>query len=313
MSRTGVSILRLTALALAVGFTATRIGVVLHELLGHGAAAVGVGGEVTAVRLFWFAGGWVSYREVPADDGLIVTLAGIAVELVLGLGLWIGLRNRASLASGIVRTMGAGLILHGCWYLATGTWHGYGDGWMVHRELADQRWMVAIPAGVTCCWFAFAGAQRMFGPLAATVSGSRRVRVAGTLAAVVMGGAVHVAAAHTEMIVRSDAVYARVGRSEQERAVDRELAQWLADQRQRGMEPSASVRAETEAAIERRHRPFPFARLLLLASVLAAVVGVIRSPVLPAEREVSGRLLRVASTCAVVSLGMVIALDAVLS
>ncbi|MGE0870512.1 MAG: hypothetical protein AB7P03_18250 [Kofleriaceae bacterium] len=313
VSRTGIAVLRLTVLTLAAGLATTRVGLVLHELLGHGGAAVAVGGELTDVRLFWFAGGWVRYRDVMPADSLIVSLGGIAVELVLGLVLWLAIRGRG-VGARIVRTVGAALVVHGCAYLAAGTWHGYGDGWMVHRELGDQRWMIAIPAGAVCGGFAFLGARWVFGSLSATVPGTRRVSIAAALGALAIAGAIQVAAAATEvLVVRRDAVYAGITRTERERAIDRELARWLAEQRRRGIDPSEAARAQTETELERRHQTFPFAWLLAMTTSLAAVMGAIRSPVPASPGEVSARSLRVAVAVAAGSLGLVIALGAALN
>ncbi|MCW5809019.1 MAG: hypothetical protein KIT31_42090, partial [Deltaproteobacteria bacterium] len=147
---------RLTGLLLTVGVATSRAGLLVHELLGHGAVALALGGSITNVKLFWFAGGWVRTSVEPAPFAQHATLlGGIAVELVVGIALWIALARRTSLAARIARALGATLAAHGFFYLAAGTFHGFGDGALLHRELGDARTPVALAAGALSCAAAF--------------------------------------------------------------------------------------------------------------------------------------------------------------
>src|SRR5688572_21433628 len=69
----GVAVARLACILAGVGLATTRIGLVLHELLGHGAVAMACGGTVLDVRLFWFAGGWIRY-DLPEPRSLTTML-----------------------------------------------------------------------------------------------------------------------------------------------------------------------------------------------------------------------------------------------
>src|SRR5689334_11036212 len=90
---------RLACVLAGVGLVTTRLGLIAHELVGHGAAALAVGGTVEKVRLFWFAGGWIDYdlpRPAPLASRVFVSLGGIALELVVGLALWFVFAKRVS-------------------------------------------------------------------------------------------------------------------------------------------------------------------------------------------------------------------------
>jgi hypothetical protein len=47
------AVLRLIALLTFAGLATSRIGLIVHELVGHGAATLAVGGTVTDVQLFY--------------------------------------------------------------------------------------------------------------------------------------------------------------------------------------------------------------------------------------------------------------------
>src|SRR5262245_12121788 len=114
-----VAVAKLTALLACVSLATSRIGLVVHELVGHGGAAILCGGQVTDVTLFWFAGGWVQ-SSYPATHAtvVIVMLGGIAIELVAGAALWLALarRSRASFGALCVRAVGATLVVHALCY-----------------------------------------------------------------------------------------------------------------------------------------------------------------------------------------------------
>jgi len=299
-----IAVARLAVLITCIGLATSRLGLVAHELVGHGGATLAVGGAVTDVQLFWFAGGWIRFEATQGD--LMIALGGIVVESMVGIALWVALARRATLGAKIVRAVGAALVLHATWYLATGTWHGYGDGVALHRELGDAKWLVAIPAALVTLAAAYAGARGVLGALAATVPGTRGARIAGTAIALVVAGGIQLGAALGEVQLRRDAAYASVMRPERERVVARELAQWAAQQPQT---PTDEARAAMQRDLARRHPTFPFAILLAVLTVLAVGAGAIRArtgEVAPVSAGLLGR-------CAVIaggSIALVIALDA---
>src|SRR6185312_6887821 len=103
-------VLRLGALLACVALATTRLGLLAHELVGHGGTAMAVGGKVTEVRLFWFAGGWIRYAGIPGvAASLAVAMGGIAVETVCGTALWFAVRGDAQRANSLGRR-----IVRGC-------------------------------------------------------------------------------------------------------------------------------------------------------------------------------------------------------
>ncbi|CAN5845225.1 hypothetical protein BH11MYX3_BH11MYX3_13940 [soil metagenome] len=301
------AVVRLAALVTCVGLATSRLGLVVHELVGHGGATLAVGGSVTQVQLFWFAGGWIRFEATGGE--LVIALGGIVIESMIGLALWIVLARRTSLGGRIARAIGAVLVLHATWYLATGTWHGFGDGVQLHRELGDARWLVAIPAAAVTLGAAFLGARSVLGALAATVPGGTRARIGGTAIALVIAGGFQLGAALGEVELRRDATYTATMRPERERVVARELAQWTQQQAREGQRPSEEARARMQRELADRHATFPFAIVLAVLTVLAAGLGAWRARG-ATEGPIAGDLLARCAAFAVGSIALVIAIDA---
>src|SRR5205823_5282472 len=202
-----------------VALATSRFGLVAHELVGHGGAAWALGGDVIGVKLFWFAGGWIRYRGITElAPALAIAMAGIAVELASGIALWCLLRGD-TLGRRVLRGIAAALVVHATWYLATGAWHGYGDGVLLYRVLGAARAPVAISAGAVTCAAAFAGAREVFGALVHAAGGVR-----GVIVAAVLAGGVNAALAAGELHARRDATYSETMTPERERAIAEELA-----------------------------------------------------------------------------------------
>lgn len=316
------AVLRLTALLVCVGLATSRIGLVVHELIGHGGATLAVGGTVTNVWLFTFAGGWIRFRATGGH--LVIAMGGIAVEAVIGALLVLVFARREQLAGRIVRAIGCALIIHASWYLATGTWHGYGDGVQLHRLLGDSRWIVAVPAALVACAAGYAGAKIVLGSLAATVPGSRRARFAGTVVAIVLAGGIQLGAALGEVALRRDPTYATAMRPERERVISREMGQWIEAQHREGQAPSDADRARMRREVADRHATFPFAYVLGGLLLVSIGLGAACSPAPPgpdgrapdllrrAGPTLSGRVIAIAAAAAGGSVALVIALDALL-
>jgi hypothetical protein len=288
-------LVRLAGFLTCVALATSRIGLVAHELIGHGGTALAVGGRVDEVRLFWFAGGWIHYQLEAASVArlLAIAMGGIAVELVAGAAIIALARGR------IVRAIGAALALHASWYLATGAWSGFGDGQLLYRVLGDWRYPVAIAAGAITCAAAYFAAKQAFGALAGSLSSNR---IAWTLVAMAIAAALNVALAAGEIRVRRDCAYAQVMAPERERIVARELDAWQAAQGSAISEPAI---ADQRAKLEAEHETFPFAWLLGLCAAIAAIVGARRSPV----SEIYVLAMRRAAIAAAISIGGVIALS----
>ena len=298
--------------ATLVALATTRVGLVVHELGGHGGAATALGAEVDDVRLFWFAGGWIHYGRGTAwtlPASVTVQLAGIAIQLVLGTILVaVGSRRDGWLRIALIGA-GAGWLVHGAAYLAIGSWHGYGDGLLVHRALGDAKAAVAIPAGALAVAVAFLAARALAGPLAASVPARRRAhRLAAVAIAVATAGGIHAGLARAELAIRADPTYGAIMRHERDRAIDRELAAWLAAQRAHGPVDPQALAAERDA-LERAHRTFPFGPILIVAIAAAGVAGaVVRRAAAPRPvRALTVRTLSVAAIAAALALALVVA------
>jgi hypothetical protein len=306
-----LAVLRLTGLLVALGLATSRLGLIAHELVGHGGFAVASGGEVTEVRLFWFAGGWIRYdlHDPTAAALLAISLGGIVVETVIGTGLWVVLARRDSLAARLARAIGAALVIHAGWYFATGSWHGYGDGVLVHRLLGDWRYPVAIAVGLGACGVANVAARLVLGALAATVPGGRGARVAGLAIAMAIAAVLQIGLALGEVRVRGDSTYGAIMKPERERVIARELLEWQREQARLGAQLTEADREARARELAGRHRELPFAPVLAVLLVAAVVLGA-RRPRGPASGTLTRRFVWVVGALAVGSITAVIALDA---
>jgi hypothetical protein len=286
---------RLAALLACVALATSRFGLLAHELVGHGGTALAVGAHVVQVRLFWFAGGWIRYVGAPSPAAaLAIAMGGIAVELAAGTALALAVRGE-SLGRRILRGIGAALILHATWYLATGAFSGFGDGVLLYRQLGGARVPVAIAAGAVTCAAGYLGARGVLGALAATLP---KHRIAGTIAACAAAAALHGALAVGELRIRADRTYAQTMAPERERVVE----QWI-EAHPTAPEPE---RIAAVKKIEAEHPTFPFVWLLGAATAIAVIAGARRArPMAPAP--VAGRLLAAWAIAAVLAIAIVIA------
>jgi hypothetical protein len=281
---------RLAVFVAACALITSRIGLVVHELIGHGSAANAVGAGVDDVRLFWFAGGWIHYSRTAAwtlGDALIVQLGGIAVELVVGLAAMLWARRRTGWLGLAVTGAGAGWVIHAAAYLSIGCWHGYGDGVLIHRVLGSAQAAVALPAAGIAVAAAYLAARALTGRLEAVIpSASRAARLAILAAALAVAGGVNAGLSRAELGLRDDSTYGAIMTPEREREIQRELAAWLAAQRERGIDVDRAAIADQRRALDRSHPSFPFGLVVILAIVGAGVVGAARS-----RRPESGSVL----------------------
>ena len=116
------------ATALAIGVIASVAQFVVHEIVGHGAACVLVGGRILAVAPLWM--------RCSVDDRLMV-LAGPMANLVAGAVCWAVLRAFAPRSAGLRLFLWLSVAfqwLVAAGYLAVGAASGFGD------------WPVILPA-----------------------------------------------------------------------------------------------------------------------------------------------------------------------
>jgi hypothetical protein len=281
---------RLAVGFLLIGLAVSRISLVAHELGGHALPALALGADVTEVRFFWFAGGWIRYDlDAPSVvERLVIGLGGIAVELVLAAAAALAAR-RVRRPRGTPSRWGPrlGLFLvafalldavHALFYLATGGFHGHGDGLTLSRVLGDARVPFALAVGALACVAAFVGA-RALGRLAVPRLAPRgprgtAVAIAGAALVAALG---HAGLAAGELALRRDRVYGEIMRTSGQRATERALAAARAAAAARGAPLDPAALAARRAALEAEHRQFPFRWALAAAIALAGLGGLGRA------------------------------------
>lgn len=298
-------VFRLAVLLACAALATSRLGLIGHELVGHGGMALLCGAKVTDVQVFWFAGGWIRYRLATPSfaSAFAIAMAGIGLELVVGAALWFLVRGE-SLGRRIVRGIGMALVLHGTWYLATGAFHGFGDGLLLYRWLGSARVPVAIAAGLATCIATFVGTREVIGALARTLP---RRRFLGLSVAMVLAAGTHAALTIGELRVRRDPTYAATMRPERDRVIAQELATW--ERTQPTVTPEARRIEQTRLA--RKHESFPFVIVLALATAVAAVLGIAKTKRPPPE-PISPKLFRRFIVIAFASIIFVIAIGLVM-
>jgi hypothetical protein len=283
---------RLSLFALGVALITSRVGLVLHEVVGHGVAAMAYGAEIREVHLYATAGGWISYnRDAPWTwtAALVVQLAGIAVELVLAaaaalLARWAAQRDRPALAAALGGAA-LGFFVHAGFYFAAGTYHGLGDGHIVHIMLGRARPWVTWPAAALVVTVTYLGARWLGGRVRAWLPARSTAAQLGALAlALVLAAAAHAGMAAAEVALRPSPTYQAIMKPQRERVIDEDVAAWAQAEAAHGRAPDrTAIRARRRALDAERPRTFPFGAVLGVAIALAAVVGAARSR--PSSRE----------------------------
>jgi hypothetical protein len=301
----------LAASAFAATLVVTRFGLIVHELVGHGGPAIALGGQISDLKLFWFAGGRIAYARAEAwteAEAIAVQLGGIVLELLVAVALVaIARRDRRpgpSLRRVVIQGAAAGFAGHAGIYLATGVFYGLGDGTVLHRALGDWRPLVWAPAAALCVAIAYSGAVAVISGLRAYApAATARGQLAIVAIALALAGAVMIGLVQGEMAVRADPTYAALMRTEGQRAVEREVARATA---------SGADAAQLEAArraAEDRHRPFPFRLVLVAAMAVAAMAGAARSRPAVEPIALSWRAFRPLGLLALAGFGLCVLID----
>ncbi|MEZ4399347.1 MAG: hypothetical protein R3B06_04975 [Kofleriaceae bacterium] len=311
---TAVDVARLAAWALAVSLVVTRLGLLAHELIGHGGAALAVGGHVVDLRLYAVGGGWIEYGGWAAWSSAavgVVSLAGIAVELAVAAMLGASARRRRA-GPGATALAGAawGLAVHAGVYLVVGLADGVGDGAWAYRRLGGLHVAAAVAIAVATAAAAAVAAGRLGRQLAAMTRATTRGRRAAVVAAALaLAGGAHAGLVVAELALRRDATYAAVMAPERTRAIERELAAWRARAAQAGpVTPAAEGAARR--AIARAHPDRRLGPALVGLVVVAGLAGLGRAltsaggPPRPLPRGAA--LGAVAAAAAAISLVIVI-------
>ncbi len=306
---------RLAVLVFAIALAVSRFGLVLHELVGHGVTAAALGADVTGWHLYVFGGGWLGFERATAfQDGeaFAVYLGGIAVELVVAAALAAFAARRDGVARLAIGGAAWALALHAGWYLAAGTFHGFGDGWLLHQRLgAGARGAVVAVTGAAIVIGAFVAGRRVAGALRRLAPASTpRRQLAVIAAALGLGLAGHAALTFAELRLRPDVTYGLTMRTSGERAVDRELAITIARAEEAGAPLDRAAVARARRALAKQHRQAPVGAVLLAGMLIAAVIGAARSVPAEAPSAPSTRSVVTAGAVAAASIALVMVLAA---
>jgi hypothetical protein len=141
-------ILEITLFLFLTIFLTSRLGTLIHEILGHALATVILGGHVTGVAINLFTTGSCSY-ELPVPglaQRAVVDLAGIAVNLVTGVMALVLLKNiRLQLEMRIILSVFAAVsIASQLTYLVMGTYYGHGDPIIFEEVFGPMNWIVWV-------------------------------------------------------------------------------------------------------------------------------------------------------------------------
>lgn len=279
--RSGAAFTRLTVLVASIALLTSRVMLLAHEFVGHAAPAALFGGRVTGWYLFLFAGGRVSYRlgHVGSAQRLVVSLGGIALELVLGaVAFFLARRLRDREAASFCQLcVGTVLVGHGAMYLARGVHYGFGDGALLAYRLGGARVVVVVLASALAVGVAVAGGMLLARFAASFFGGTARRAAAAVLLVFACAALVHGVLAIGEVRLFSDPTWVRVMADASVVAARDEVAKRIADAKLRGEEPpSPEDQARMTEAVERARRPWPLDPALLLAVVTGLVIGVMR-------------------------------------
>ena len=279
----GMACARLSLLLFLVGLTASRLGLLLHELAGHAGIARLLGCQLDGVRLFAFGGGYVEYAcpRQPLAATLAIDFAGIALELAAGVLLLGAARARQSLLGLFLAGAGLLFVLHALFYALTGVHYGVGDGRQLHRLLGDRRTVPLAIGSVALFVTSFYCARLVARRLAAGVPGRNRHRRVATLAmAALAASALHGALLLAEQRVVADAVYAASFTPEPRRpsrtppptasAATQPPGEVTSE---RSRDPAPEPRTTPRRAVPTAPAPFPLRSVLAAGMAIAILLG----------------------------------------
>jgi hypothetical protein len=260
------------------GLLASRTGLLIHEFAGHGGIAWALGGEVQAWRLFLFGGGWIRYEgNFGPSETMAIALGGIGLEFISALFYWLIARRLRGLSKTLAELIALLLVVHACFYLATGTHYGYGDGRVLHARLAPLAKNLLVTL-FSCCVAAgcYALAKRCTASSTFAKAGPRRMAAASICAFFAL--TTHGALLWGELaIVGRDATYSAIQKREVEVRADQEVALARARAEQEGKRLDAERAQRIRIGYLETHKPFPLLPLLIVAGALAALAGAYRA------------------------------------
>lgn len=268
-------LIRAFLLSFAAIFFSTRVGILAHEYLGHGMVAWLLGGEIIASRIFFFHGGWVLYEGVPQHLNWIVLYSGSGASCLLALVLiWVS-RSTRGWSHGILMVVGCGSFFQNAIYFFRGLHFGYGDGYILFRQLGETKdWLTlgTLPVlgylawrwtpqlfGVASCYVPSPSKKMLFWPLALMFP-------LASLSFAILGEA--------EIRLRDPSFYSGM-RPLEERVVDQTLEELDDERRNKGEAPlSEEERTAVRDSVGDEHGELPYDFLAGLCLVIGCLWGV---------------------------------------
>lgn len=271
-------LVRTSAALFLLIFLCGRIGLILHEYLGHGLAALLLGGELQSCRLFLFGGGWVE-TNLNSDSclpHLIVALAGITVELITAFVLlFFSEKITIPLYQMIATSLAAVLLVHGFYYLSTGIYYGSGDGAMLYsRESFYSLSAVClffIAASLSAFFLSRAHADALIRWLGITGARSPLLILTG---ASVMAVSFHFGLTFIELQTVPHDHFSSVMQPKYEARIAKELERQLKELAVKTDPRTAmNARENITSRLRKKHTPFPLEIPLVLSILLFMIAG----------------------------------------
>ncbi len=291
---------RISLLFTLAGLLASRMGLLVHEFVGHGGSAWLFGGTVTHWRLFLFGGGWIQYERAPwysLAEQQVIALAGVSLQALVAALLWWRSRRVLRRASSGAATPGAALQArlfgivarllwaHGCLYILFGTHYGFGDGRLLHEALsAPARLLVLGPLALALTYSSYGLAREAMLLAADLELGYRAQRIVRAGLAIVVAASLHYGLFWVEaQTVDPDQTYAAIMEQELSRKLAAHMARLARLQEEQGQVWEAQQQELERASYIRSHKPFPLRPMVYLACALAAILGALRFASAPAS------------------------------
>lgn len=269
--------LRLSLVFSIAGLLASRIGLLVHEFIGHGGMAYALGGKVPEWRLFLFGGGWIRYNRNPwysTGQEISIALAGCGSELIFAAVVWLVSTRLEGVPRAMARIVAMLLCAHVCVYISTGTHYGYGDGMKLHGVLSPfLRHVLVVGLSLVMASLAYALAKQALLLAALLELGSGLRRIALAAAAVMVATVVHGSLYYGERaIIDPDQTYEAMMQREVERRAATYAAR-LKRERPAGQTWTVQQEAKAKEAYVEKHEPWPLRPLLVLLGALASALA----------------------------------------
>ncbi len=265
-------------------FLSGRIGLFLHEFMGHALFWRMLGGGLGGFRLFVFGGGWVCFAPLPAGTNpsffsrLLVELGGIAVELLVGVLLILMLRfvtaNRS--VRGLMAATSAVLIVHSLFYLFTGTYYGAGDGHTLFYVLPEgvRQVFLSLIFALTAGGAFFV--SHGFSPLLRSWTGDLfpRKRTLLIFSCALVAALMHGTLTFGERVLLRDSGYEGLKTPTNVHLMGKELSEIIAKYKAKyGREPDEAYIAAVKKKLREKYWQFPMKIPLVIAIVAAFIAG----------------------------------------